>query len=68
MAWNSEPEGHYEYMTLGPYRFPHERDLDCNALCRDGGKGWHMHSSDFCRKTGGYIAVMCRWVQRMEKV
>lgn len=62
MSWNEEC-GRNEYMTLGPFRFPHERDAACNHLCAEGGRGWYMHSSDVCRKTGGYFAVMARWVK-----
>lgn len=62
MAWGES--GRNEYMTLGPYRFSHERDQACNKLCRSG--KWHMHSSDVCRITGGYIAIMARWVDDTE--
>ena len=64
MAWG-DAKGRNEYLTLGPYRMPHERDADCNKLCAADGR-WHMHSTDICRKTGGYIAIMCRWIEEME--
>lgn len=63
MIWGEEEEGHNEYMTLGPYPFSHQRDAAANKLCVAGGKGWHMHSSDVCRKTGGYFCIMARWVK-----
>lgn len=65
MAWgDDEDDGYHEYMTLGPFRFPHERDRAANDLCREGGSGWHMHSSDICRNTGGYLCIMARWIKR----
>lgn len=68
MAWNDDDDGFNEYMTLGPFGFPHERDAAANRLCREGGKGWHMHSSDVTRDGGQYFCIMARWRKRREGV
>jgi hypothetical protein len=61
MAWSDEPRGRNEYMTLGPFKFPHQRDAAANDLCRSG--RWHMHSSDLVRETGEYFCIMARYVE-----
>lgn len=65
MSWNDDQEKkekwRNEYMTVGPYPFPHQRDAACNSLATSG--EWFMHSSDVHRQTGHYFAIMARSVK-----
>jgi len=61
MAWNEEPRYRNEYVTIGPYKFPHQRDAACNLLASAG--DWYMHSSDVHRQTGEYFAIMARGIR-----
>lgn len=63
---SEQSDGSWEYLTVGPFRLPHERDTACNRLCEQDGR-WHMHSSDVHRKTGDYFAIMCRWLPSYER-